>query len=89
MISATDFLNTQEKKPSVLVPSYMPAEFWVMLTTHIMVKYTPIITACRDHRMKVAGTSRTHTGYSVYVVWYISKVKKKKKKSWVIGSYRD
>lgn len=58
----------------------MPAEFWVMLTTHIMVKYTPIITACRDHRMKVAGTSRTHTGYSVYVVWYISKVKKKKKK---------
>lgn len=64
----------------------MLAEFWVMLTTHIMVKYTPTITACRDHRMKVTGTSRTHAGYSVYAVWYISKVKKN---SWVIGSYRD
>lgn len=64
----------------------MPAEFGVMLTIHIMAKDVSKITACRDHRMKITGTSRTHSGYSVYAVWYISKVKKN---SWVIGSYRD
>lgn len=64
----------------------MPAEFGVMLTTHIMAKDAPKITACRDHRMKITRTSRTHSRYSVYAVWYISKVKKN---SWVIGSYRD
>lgn len=53
-----------------------------------MVKDTPKITACRDHRMKITGMSRTHSGYSVYAVWYISKVKKKIH-GWVIGGYRD
>lgn len=58
----------------------MAAEFRVMLTTHIMVKGTPKITACRDHRMRSTRTRGMHRGYSVYAAWDISNVKKKKKK---------
>lgn len=58
----------------------MAAEFRVMLTTHIMVKDTPKITAYRDHRMRITGTRGTHSRYSVYAAWNISNVRKKKKK---------
>lgn len=72
----------------MLGPTYMAAEFRVMLTTHIMVKDTPKITAYRDHRMRITGTRGTHSRYSVYAAWNISNVRKKKK-SWVTGSFRD
>jgi len=75
VISTTEFLNSHERKAQY--PTHRPAEFGVTLTTHIMAKDTPKITAYRDDRIKITGTSKTHSGYSVYAVWYISKVKKK------------